>query len=254
MWQPKHPLAVLVSHLVQGFFRAGHVALIALGLFALSQIVPVPTPGTRLAGADAALVGAGESAEPMHRLLWLRRASTRIVQAVAAFSEPVAAPVVEPSAVADSESPPVVPAHFARISAYLANRYRVSDDVVAGLVASAHSVGKDVGVDPLLIVSVMAIESSFNPLSESRFGAQGLMQVIPKYHMDKLGGDTHKLALFEPTTNIRVGALVLKEYIRRTGSVEAALQNYAGASSDEEMGYARKVLGVREKLAQFKPG
>jgi len=47
-------------------------------------------------------------------------------------------------------------------------------------------VGQQVGLDPLLILAVMAIESRFNPIAESVMGAKGLMQVIPKLHRDKL--------------------------------------------------------------------
>lgn len=262
MLQPKHPLTALVSHLVQGIFRAGHLSLIALGLFALSQIVPVPLASTRsvhsldaMGGSADALVVNETNSKPGYKV-WFSVAKDRIAETIAGFTSPLLTevvaeelPVAEPAL---TTTP--VPANVSRLSDYLATRYRVSNEVVEGLIVTAQSVGKELGVDPLLIVSVMAVESSFNPLSESRFGAQGLMQVIPKYHMDKLGDDAHKLALFEPATNIRVGALVLKEYIRRAGSVEAALQYYAGASNDEEFGYSRKVLGTREKFLQVMRG
>ena len=38
------------------------------------------------------------------------------------------------------------------------------------------------------------------------------MQVIPRFHMDKIGENADEDALlFDPRTNIRVGAMVLKE-------------------------------------------
>lgn len=261
MLQPKHPLTALVSNLVQGVFRAGHLSLIALGLFALSQLVHVPMASTRsgqtidaLGGSAEALVVSEPAAEPAYKA-WFVGAKNRFAENIIAFSSPIAEAAAEaPEAAKQEVSARPVPANVSRLSDYLANRYRVSNDVVESLIVTAHSVGKELGVDPLLIVAVMATESSFNPLAESRFGAQGLMQVIPKYHMDKLGEDAHKLALFDPATNIRVGAMVLKEYTRRNGSVEAGLQYYAGASNDEEFGYSRKVLGTREKFAQVTRG
>lgn len=55
--------------------------------------------------------------------------------------------------------------------------------------------------------------------------------------------------MFDPNTNIRVGALVLKEYIQTTGSVERALQQYNG-SSDPAAPYASKVMAVKAQLSQ----
>jgi len=75
----------------------------------------------------------------------------------------------------------------------------------------------------------MAIESRYNPVAESSMGAKGLMQVIPRFHPEKLiehGGDD---ALLDPEVNIRVGTWVLHEYLRHLGDLESALQKYAGA-------------------------
>lgn len=136
-----------------------------------------------------------------------------------------------------------------RVKMYIAKRYQVSAVAVEPLIASAQQTGRSVGVDPLLLVAVMAIESRFNPFAESPMGAQGLMQVIPKWHPDKVDVKSDRSAMFDPETNIRVGALVLKEYIQSTGSIERALQQYNG-SSDPAAPYASKVMAVKAALAQ----
>jgi len=136
-----------------------------------------------------------------------------------------------------------------RVKTYVAKRYQVSAVALEPLLAAAQQTGRSVGVDPLLLVAVMAIESRFNPFAESPMGAQGLMQVIPKWHPDKVDVKSDRSAMFDPDTNIRVGALVLKEYIQRTGSVEQALQRYNG-SSDPSTPYANKVMAVKSQLAQ----
>jgi len=136
------------------------------------------------------------------------------------------------------------------IANYLSRRYKVAYDATEGLVGEAFDVGRHVGLDPLLILAVMAIESRFNPIAESVMGAKGLMQVIPKMHRDKLEEHGGEDAVFNPATNILVGARILKEYIRRTGSLEAGLQQYAGALSDTSGQYAEKVMAEKERLRQ----
>ena len=169
--------------------------------------------------------------------------------ATSAAVEEIEPEVVE---VSDTTSTKLSP-DLQRVKTYIAKRYQVSAVAVEPLLASAQQTGRSVGVDPLLLVAVMAIESRFNPFAESPMGAQGLMQVIPKWHPDKVDVKTDKGAMFDPDTNIRVGALVLKEYIQSTGSVERALQQYNG-SSDPTAPYANKVMAVKAALSQAARG
>ncbi|HEX5125283.1 MAG TPA: transglycosylase SLT domain-containing protein, partial [Rhodocyclaceae bacterium] len=134
-----------------------------------------------------------------------------------------------------------------RLAQYIARRYRVSQMVVEPLIVAAVHEGRNTGVDPLLILAVTSVESSFNPLSESVVGAQGLMQIIPRFHLDKISTEKGQTALFDPNENFRVGALILKEYIRNTGDLETALQQYGGAPDDPEMIYSNKVLAELER-------
>lgn len=131
---------------------------------------------------------------------------------------------------------------------YLSRKYRVAATAIEPLVLAAQAAGERAGLDPMLIVAVMAIESGFNPIAESTMGAQGLMQVIPRFHQDKLDAIAGNNNLLDPVVNIQVGALVLKESIRRAGSLEAGLQQYAGAVSDDEGLYAAKVLAEKQRI------
>ncbi len=135
------------------------------------------------------------------------------------------------------------------VSDYLSRRYRVSVSAIEPLVRTAWDAGERSKIDPMLIIAVMAIESGFNPIAESPMGAQGLMQVIPRFHQDKLQAvTTDGESLLDPFVNIHVGAQILNEYIRRTGSIEAGLQQYAGASDDEESTYASRVLTEKIRI------
>jgi soluble lytic murein transglycosylase-like protein len=139
---------------------------------------------------------------------------------------------------------------YRALSGFVANRYRVSQDVAYDLVRVAHRAGHQLQLDPLLIIAVIAIESRFNPIAESVAGAKGLMQIIPKYHGDKLEEFGGEQAVYDPHTNIQVGAQILKEYMRTTGNLSSALQMYAGALGDSEDQYTNKVMNEKSRLQQ----
>ena len=132
---------------------------------------------------------------------------------------------------------------------YVKRRYRVSQDALLPVFQTAEIVGKERRIDPLLIVAIIGIESRFNPFAESHMGAQGLMQVMPRFHLDKLPKDAGDNPFFDPLLNIKVGAHVLEEAIKRQGGLVAGLQSYAGSSSPTN-GYADKVLAEKERIEQ----
>jgi soluble lytic murein transglycosylase-like protein len=136
----------------------------------------------------------------------------------------------------------------AALADYLSDKYRARRDATERAVAEAHRTGELVDVDPLLILAVVAVESRFDPAARSGFGAKGLMQVVPKFHREKLAEHGGEPAIFDPAVNVRVGTQILKEYVRRTGSVRAGLQRYAGWQDDPEHRYARKVLAEKQRL------
>lgn len=141
------------------------------------------------------------------------------------------------------------------VARYLSRRYRVADEAVRVLVAAAYEAGTEHALDPLLILAVMAVESSMNPFAESSVGAQGLMQVMTRVHADKFephGGD---LAALDPVANIKVGSAILKDLIRRGGSVERGLQLYVGAGNlADDGGYGSRVLGERARIEMAASG
>ena len=129
------------------------------------------------------------------------------------------------------------------VTSWLAKRYRVAGDATNMLVSTAYLTARDLKLDPLLILAVMAIESRLNPFAESPVGAQGLMQVMSKVHRDRFKEMGGTQAALNPVANIRVGAQILKEYVSRGGSVEAGLKSYVGAAAFEtDSGYGSKVL------------
>lgn len=216
-----------------GFESAARLYALTRSLFALvgiAVILSIALPVSR----DTVLAHVAtlaEAAEPMPAPAALPQTAERIdpMQAVA---------LVE-------AEPPLEERALAR---FIAHRYRVADEAASLFVRTAYRSGREHGVDPLLILAVTAIESAFNPVAESSMGAMGLMQVIPRFHPEKLPEGGGEQALLDPEVNIHVGTRVLREYLGRFGELEPALQKYAGAFDEPTARYAVKVLAEKTRL------
>lgn len=95
------------------------------------------------------------------------------------------------------------------------------------------------GLDPILVLSIMRVESQFNHTAVSPTGPIGLLQIAFRWHKDKVSS---KSALYDPKTNIHVGAKIIKEYSLRTSSEYDTLKMYYGGSKIASRKYANKVL------------
>ncbi|WP_343659603.1 lytic transglycosylase domain-containing protein [Ralstonia sp.] len=281
-----HPGVLLV-------FRSGHVVLNSIGLLAVAAAVALSlnsewratvaqrvlhfTPGvdTSVASANPSpAIAAG--VQPVAFAPTAPSAGTGAAQAVAPATAQggtvaaagwdtlskvpsvaeLAAQIPNTQVVRDARESATAgtPREQAAVAEYIARKYRVAATATGQLVKAAYQTGKEVGLDPLLILGVMAIESSFNPFAESGMGAQGLMQVMTKVHQDKyevMGGVG---AALNPYANIKVGALVLKDCIARAGSIEGGLKLYVGAVTQGDGGYGGKVLQERSRLRMVATG
>ena len=136
------------------------------------------------------------------------------------------------------------------VANHLAAKYRISMAESQRYVSHAIEVANEVNLDPVLLLAIMATESSFNPNAQSYAGAQGLMQVLTRVHTEKFEPYGGAVAAFVPEANIRVGALILKACIAKAGSLEAGLRSYLGApnASSGPNSYTSKVIAEREEL------
>jgi len=82
-----------------------------------------------------------------------------------------------------------------------------------------------------------------------------LMQVMAKVHQSKFYDHGGTKSVLNPVANIQVGAQILKDLIRRSGSVEAGLKLYVGAGNlDSDGGYAAKVMAEYGRLQAVASG
>lgn len=112
-------------------------------------------------------------------------------------------------------------------------------------------------VDPYLVKSMIWHESRYNPNCKSSAGAIGLMQVIPKWHRDRM--EHHGVTdLTDPYGNILVGVDYLNDLYRTNGSDKTALvlmlynmshtKAYELYESGQISSYAKSVMDRAEKL------
>lgn len=171
------------------------------------------------------------------------RQETRLIETQTLPAEPTAAERATVAVLSD------LPEHQAVLTRWISRQYRVAPEPIAVLVAEAHDIGERIQIDPALLLAIMAVESRFNPFAQSPVGAQGLMQVLTRVHVDKFEAFGGAMAAFDPVANLRVGAMVLQECIRRAGgSVEGGLSYYVGAVTVDGSFYVKKVLRVYERM------
>ena len=80
------------------------------------------------------------------------------------------------------------------------------------------TVADSLDLDWLMITAMIAQESSFNPNSKSWAGAVGLMQIMPRFV------DVPYEELYEPYTNIQVGAQILKDHLEHYAYLDSLNQ------------------------------
>jgi hypothetical protein len=132
---------------------------------------------------------------------------------------------------------------------FLARKYGLAPDAIAGLVCEAYRTGQQFQLDPLLLLAVMSIESSMNPFAQSSGGAQGLMQIMTTVHAERFEEFGGPNAALNPIANIRVGAQILRDLHQRFGTTPRALKAYVGATDHpDDAGYGLRVLTERARL------
>lgn len=163
--------------------------------------------------------------------------------------EPQVAKPVPPKAQAPRRvSPPAAPLAVREqvLSNHIARAYSVEETRATEVVQAAGSASRNTGLPRTLILAVIAVESSFNPMAVSSVGARGLMQVLPEAHPEKVSSIGGEERLHDVQTNVTVGARILAEYHRGCGDMRTALRRYSGAARN----YANKVLARKRGFDQ----
>jgi hypothetical protein len=73
-------------------------------------------------------------------------------------------------------------------------------------------------------------------------------------HLDKLDKFGGPSKVFDPETNITIGAIILADCIKLNGTIELGLKCYVGATGPTDNGYGLKVLAEKERIEKAKFG
>jgi soluble lytic murein transglycosylase-like protein len=111
------------------------------------------------------------------------------------------------------------------------------------LLRMIHQEATRADISPELVISVIHVESAFNPYAVSYVGAQGLMQVMPFWKKELGRSDDN---LINAATNLRYGCTILKHYLtREKGDWIRALARYNGSLGRTK--YPEKVMDFWQK-------
>ena len=134
------------------------------------------------------------------------------------------------------------------LSRDIARRFHLAEGAAVGITRAAFTAAQARGIDPTLVLAIAAVESKFKPGAVNpATGAKGLMQIMPRWHQDKIhriGGES-SLMLIAP--NISVGAAIMAEYLdAEDGDIKDALGHYLGTAGAE-----RYVTRVNVEMAHL---
>ena len=164
---------------------------------------------------------------------------------------------------AHAARPPAIPRPVDPLTVHVLDRMpSLSVDEASGLAATVRDESVAAGLDPILVMALIDVESGWEPAAVSGRGARGLMQLrrlaleTEEREAGLPPGDVH-----DPVHNVRMGIRYLARMVATFGDVDLALVAYnAGPSralsmlvSVEEVpesawAYARKVRREERRL------
>ena len=126
----------------------------------------------------------------------------------------------------------------------------VTLDTANEIVRAVTKYGAMYKIDPLLIMAIIEHESNYAVLALSNTGALGLMQILPRWHIDKiiaLGGGKY-LNLYDIDTNVHLGSQFFAEKLRDTRDTGKALARYYGGESKATEDYMKNVMNRYSRM------
>lgn len=122
---------------------------------------------------------------------------------------------------------------------------KVNIDTARSISKNAFMSGISKNLNPKMILAMIKTESNFNKNARSPYGAVGVMQVVPKYHLAKLKGKN-------PTdikTSIDVGTTILADC--NNGNYNKMLSCYSGFSLKTVFKYKESIAKTEKEISNY---
>ncbi len=134
---------------------------------------------------------------------------------------------------------------YATMAESLTMLYPSSRAHAVDIVRTVHEEADRHGLDPCLVMGVIARESSFDAGARNRRDV-GLMQLNLDWHRDRVARAGGAGALLDPVRNVRAGTALLAHYRSLGGDDAGALRRYHGL--DKRNDYVQRVRTEARRL------
>lgn len=117
-------------------------------------------------------------------------------------------------------------------------------ETASKIVSAAYANGHSQRVEPSLIIAIMKQDSGFRQYARSNRNALGLMQVMPRWHSDKLRGRNP----YSIDVSIEVGTIVIRDCLaKHKNDKTKALNCYSGSAKN----YPMLVQRYQRQMVQY---
>ncbi len=138
---------------------------------------------------------------------------------------------------------------------------RIEEKLLNTYIAAVSTWGAEHSIPPLLLLSIIWRESSFDASTVSSANARGPMQVIYKYHTEKLKRiGKGEMSLHDIDTGVRIGTEIMREYFDRFDQdIFRTMRAYVGGThktyaQDILTRYFRARMYMEEHYGTYKVG
>lgn len=124
-----------------------------------------------------------------------------------------------------------VPREVVVIAEDLVQRFGIKKGTALSISTEVFTAARSQGIQPSLVLAIVAVESHYKPNAVNRqSGAAGLMQVLARFHKEKVTAVGGEKELLQIRPNIQVGSQILAEYLDiEDGNLKTALGRYFGS-------------------------